>query len=122
MTAAVRTVQIRQNELALHELGNNPELRASEGFVVQGKTNKPYFNIPEFSTVSEEVDDDELALKFKKMLNEISESYSQFPLYLLEIMAENYAIPLLELKFLLKNFQKEGYLIRLEGNLYKINP
>ena len=122
MTAAVKTVQIRQNELAIKELGSDPELRADEGFFVQGKVNKSYYNAPEFSTVLKKVDNDELALNFKKMLYEISQSYSKFPSYLLEIMAENYAIPLSELKFLLKNSQKEGFLIHLEGNLYKINP
>lgn len=56
-----------------------------------------------------------------KNLREISSSYNKFPYYILEIMAENYAIPLSELKLLVKNSQKEGYLIHSPDNSYRIN-
>jgi len=64
--------------------------------------------------------EDDFSSKFTKMLQEISGSYTVFPFYVLEIMAENYGIPLTELKFLLKSSQKEGFLIHLDNNSYKI--
>ncbi|MHA1987207.1 MAG: hypothetical protein ACW98D_11250 [Promethearchaeota archaeon] len=121
MTTAVKLVQTRQNELALQELGSAPELRAGDEFIVQGKFKKSYNEISKFCTNHENINADELAHKFKEMIYEISDSYSQFPFYILEIMAENYQIPLKELKFLLKNSEKEGFVIRSEDNLYKIN-
>ncbi|KKM12570.1 hypothetical protein LCGC14_1720070 [marine sediment metagenome] len=57
---------------------------------------------------------------FKNMICEISESYNKFPFYVLEIMAENYSIPLTELRFLLQNSLNEGFLLLSKDNLYKI--
>jgi len=120
MTKAVEMVKTRQNELAIKELGNIPELRTADDYVVRSrKIGREYGEIFETNTTDE--NDDKLAHKFRKMIDEISESYDKFPFYVLEIMAENYAIPSSELRFLVKNSLKEGFLIRLKKNSYRIN-
>ena len=112
MTKAVEMVKIRQNELAIKETGNKPELRAANNFTVENKQQK-FFNIDNPN------DDNDLLTKFQKMLQEISCSYNVFPYYVLEIMAENVDIPLSEIKILAKSFQKKGILIYQDGS-YRI--
>jgi hypothetical protein len=107
MTKAVEMVKTRQNELAIREMGNIPELRAADDFTVK-RRRKKIINI-----------DKNLSTKFQKMLQEISSSYTKFPSYVLEIMADNFSIPLPELKILVRSFQKKGILIR-EDSSYKI--
>ena len=120
MTKAVEIVKTRQNELAIKEIGNVPELRTVDDYVVRGKKNdRSYDETFNNSTVDD--NDDGLAIKFKKMIDEISELYDEFPFYVLEIMAENYTIPLSELKILVRNSLKEGYLIVSQDNTYRVN-
>ena len=113
MTEAVKLVKARQNELAIKEMGTTPEFRAAEDFTVKSRINQS-------SEVNISTDDGDLSATFKKMLHEISDLYDKIPYYVLEIMAENYAIPLSELKLLVKNSQKEGYLIHSQDNSYTI--
>lgn len=112
MTAAVKLVQTRQNELALQELGTDPELRAGDDFRVSSSL-KENFKVQSIS------DDDDFSTQFTEMLHEISSTYNTFPFYVFEIMAENFKIPVSELKFLVQSFQKKGILHRQEGS-YKI--
>lgn len=118
MTKAVEMVKTRQNELAKEETGTTPEFRAAEDFTVKSRINQPS---DVRSKVSFSSDDSDLAATFKKMLHEISSTYSKFPYYVFEILAENYAIPTSELRILVKNSLKEGYLIRSGDNSYIIN-
>ena len=55
------------------------------------------------------------------MFNGISSTYKEFPDYVIEVMAENYMIPHSQLKFLMKQFQVKGILVKLKGNSFKIN-
>ncbi len=55
------------------------------------------------------------------MLKKLSEFYSFFPLYILEMFAENYGIPSAELKLLITNFRNQGLLIKLKDSTYKIS-
>ena len=118
MTKAVEMVKTLQNELAIKEIGNTPELRTADDYVVRSKKiDREYSEI--FETHSIDENDDELEKVFRKMIHEISESYDKFPFYVLEIMAENYAIPSSELRLLVKNSLKEGFLILLPDNSYR---
>jgi len=112
MTKAVETVKTRQNELAIKELGNIPEFRASDDFNVESRPKK-IFDIDIIK------DDNDFSSKFKKMLQEISNSFTQVPFYVFEIMIENFGIPSSEIKILVKAFQKEGILVHQDG-FYKI--
>ncbi|TKJ22152.1 MAG: hypothetical protein CEE43_08005 [Promethearchaeota archaeon Loki_b32] len=57
---------------------------------------------------------------FKKMLLELSQSYKEFPLSIIELIAENYNIPDKELKILIRNLHKNKMLI-LKNNLFLFN-
>ena len=113
ITKAVEMVQLRQNELAIIELGTTPELRAADDFTVKSRPKKIF-------DIDNSIDDNDYSSKFTKMLQEISDSYTVFPFYVLEIMVENYTIPSSELRILAKNSLKEGFLIRSGANSYRI--
>ena len=112
---AIKMVKNRQHDLALKEIGNEPEFRGSQDFKIVRKQ-----KIKKLQLNSRGYDNDFTA-KFKKMLIEISETYKEFPSYIMEVMADNYGIPNSEIKMLTRYFLKEGFLIRLENYLYTIN-
>jgi hypothetical protein len=112
ITKAVEMVKTRQNELAINELGNPPEFRATDDFIVK---NQPKESIK--FKASNDVDDN--SNRFELMLQEIYKSFKEFPFYVFEIMADNFNIPSSELKVLVKSYQKKGILIR-KNNLYQL--
>jgi len=117
LSNVIELVKKKQHELALKIMGNSPEFRGLQDFkVVRRQKIKTY----QRKSVSTDNGDD-LTNKFKEMLNEISETYKEFPDYVIEIVAENYGIPNSELKMLTRYFLKEGFLIRLENYLYTMN-
>jgi len=115
MTEAVNTVKQKQTELA------TPEFRSEGDFVVA--TNKFPTRTPVKKSkrkVLSEIDSDkninsDLKEQFSEILLELSKLYGKFPKYMLEIMAENYGIPALELKLLIKSFKKKGVLTVLKN-------
>jgi hypothetical protein len=113
LTAAVKKVKEKQNELAERELGHKPEFRSSNDFKVAG--------FPSSIKKRKLGKEKDFTEKFQEMLREISNTYKKFPSYVFEIMAEDYGIPLSELKILVHTFQNEGILIRLSDNVYSIN-
>lgn len=114
LSNAIEMVKRRQNELAIKELETTPELRSLNDFkVVKPKRKDENF------IQRKEINDD-LTNKFKKMLIEISGMYREFPYYIIELMADNYTIPLSELKILTKDFLQQGFLIQLDDDSYKI--
>jgi len=112
MTAAVDMVKKKQDEFGKKELGHTPEFRAFGDFKVATQKSKNMFVDDESS--------EETTRQFKKMLFEISAMYKKFPIYIIEVMAENYGIPIAELKNLTKNFQKKGILVRLDNYSYTV--
>lgn len=61
--------------------------------------------------------------KFYNMLEFLQHNYNKFPKFMIEVMAENYAIPLKEIKPLLHKFRKEGILliVKDEGYTFTLN-
>jgi hypothetical protein len=112
MTKAVEAVQTRQHELAIKELGTTPEFRTAADFTIKRKP-KIIIDIDTYD------DDTSFSSRFTKMLQEISSSYSYFPYYVFEVMAENFNIPDSEVKILVNTFLKKGILVR-QGSSYKI--
>jgi hypothetical protein len=108
MTAAVDFVKKRQNELAIKELGHTPEFRAFGDFKVTTLNPKNQCR-------------GESDSKFEELLEEISTKYKKFPLYIIEIMAENYGITNADLKDLIKSFKKQGVLVQVNSYSYMIN-
>jgi hypothetical protein len=60
---------------------------------------------------------------FLEMLHFLQLTYKKFPKFMIEIMAENYGIPLNEIKPLMVKFRKEGILLILkdEGYTFTLN-
>ena len=60
---------------------------------------------------------------FYEMLESLQHHYRKFPKFMIEIMAENYNIPLKEIKPLMQKFRREGILLILkdEGYTFKLN-
>jgi EAL domain-containing protein (putative c-di-GMP-specific phosphodiesterase class I) len=55
---------------------------------------------------------------FHEMLQILQQSYKKFPKFLIEITAENYAIPIEQIKSLLLKFRKEGILLIVKDEGY----
>jgi len=115
MTAAVDTVKQNQTELA------TPEFRSEGDFVVA--TNRfpnrtPVKKIKK-KVLSDKDSDKNVNFDFKEQFSEVllelSRLYGKFPRYMLEIMADNYGIPAVELKLLIKSFKKQGILTVLKN-------
>jgi len=60
---------------------------------------------------------------FLEMLQFLQFTYRKFPKFMIEIMAEQYGIPLQEIKPLMVKFRKEGILLILkdEGYTFRLN-
>lgn len=60
---------------------------------------------------------------FLEMLQFLQLTYKKFPKFMIEIMAENYDIPLNEIKPLMIKFRKQGILLILkeEGYTFTLN-
>ncbi|MFX0001310.1 MAG: hypothetical protein ACFE9Q_11300 [Candidatus Hodarchaeota archaeon] len=114
ISSAVESVKRRQNELALEELGNYPEFRASNDYKIDNL-------VKSHKKIIEEDNDNENYAKFKKLIIELSELYREFPYYVIEVMAEKYGIPDSEVKLLTRNFLNQGILLQIEESLFKLN-
>ena len=123
MTAAVETVKQKQTELAI------PEFRSEGDFVVatnKFQTRTPIKRSKSKVLLDKDKDNDEsldFKLQFSEVLLELSKLYGKFPKYVLEIMAENYGIPAVALKLLIKSFKNQGVLtvLKNENFYYKLN-
>ncbi|MFX1316211.1 MAG: hypothetical protein ACFE9T_10130 [Promethearchaeota archaeon] len=60
---------------------------------------------------------------FLEVLQFLQSTYKKFPKFMIEVMAENFGIPLKEIKPLINKFRKEGILIILknEGYTFTLN-
>lgn len=104
MTEAVNTVKRKQNEFA------TPEFRSGSDFIVATLSiAKPKSKGNALKSKDQEID---YAPKFNEMLCELSRLYNRFPEYMLDIIAEDYKIPSIELISLMRNAKKSGVLIK----------
>ena len=119
MSTAMLTVKKRQNELAIKELGNDPELRGYNDFCVTDNR-KTLQNQEEGNTDVISLEDDYYLEKFKEILISLGKAHKIIPDYLITIMTEEKMIPYDEVKFLMKKFENNGVLIPLKNNYYRI--
>ena len=115
-----QTVKLNQNELNLRELMNTPGIRSEKDFKASKKILPKSTMLSEYNTRNDDNSEDNFLINFKKMLLELSKLYKEFPLYMIEITAENYGIPNKELNLFIKNFLKQGLLIRLYNYSFKL--
>ena len=55
---------------------------------------------------------------FYSMLEFLQSNYRKFPKFMIEVMGENYDIPLIEIKPLFQKFRKEGILLIIKDESY----
>ena len=110
MTEAVNAVKRKQNQLAI------PEFRSGSDFVVA--TNSIARPKSKKTAVKDEDQDIDYEQTFTEMLFELSKLYKWFPKYMLEIMSEDYGIPAIELKTLIRNAKKSRMLIKNDDDDY----
>jgi len=115
ISIAVELVKQRQDELAIQELGTRPDFRTSNDFFIANPSSSK--NISE---IRKNEHNGEYEGTFRKMLQELSQKYESFPLYIIEIMGDNYGIPKSELKLLTRAFQKRGVLRRLRDYSFQL--
>jgi hypothetical protein len=110
MTEAVNAVKRKQNELSI------PEFRSGGDFVVARRS------VALLKSRAKAVKNEDQIInykeKFTEMLFELSKLYKRFPKYILDIMAEDYGIPAIELKTLIRNAKKSGMLIKNDDDYY----
>ena len=110
MTEAVNAVKRKQNEIAI------PEFRSESDFVVATHDIiRPTNRVKAIRNDDQEI---EYGKKFSEMLFELSKLYKRFPKYMLEIMAEDYEIPAIKLKSLIKSAKRSGELIKNDDDTY----
>ncbi|KKL49153.1 hypothetical protein LCGC14_2318350, partial [marine sediment metagenome] len=86
ITTAVEFVKQKQHELALKELGEIPNFQTVSGFRV-------IYNEKETKSTTTDNLTDNLTESFKRILIELHNSHKEFPLYMIEFMAEKHNIP-----------------------------
>ena len=104
MMEAVNAVKRKQNEIRI------PEFRSGSDFVIATQSVfRPKNKVKKLERDEGEID---YSGKFSDMLLELSQLFIKFPKYLLEIKAEDYGIPPIELQTLIKNPKKSGELFK----------
>jgi hypothetical protein len=106
LSNAIKKMKQRQHEIAIKQLGNIPEFNSFQEF----KIAKPQGKYKEESSYKENIDD--LNSKFISILEEIQRHYSSFPLFVIQLKAEEYGIPKEELQILIKRYLLNGWLIK----------
>jgi hypothetical protein len=92
MTAAVESVKMLQNELARNELGRDPDLVSEKGFSLPQKGS--IMQVRKFRFIDHDFEEEEDQYPiFLTMLCELNSSYKKFPLYLMNIIADEKGIP-----------------------------
>ena len=116
MTAAVERVKMLQNELARNNLGRDPDLVSEKGFSLPQKDGLK--QVSEFSSKDHDFEEEENQYPaFLTMLCELNSSYKKFPLYLINIKADEKGIPQIVLPSLIRKAIREKKLKKL-NDLY----
>ena len=93
ITNALNYVKEKQNELIFKSNNNHSELRTENDFVI-AINHKGQYNQ---KLKESEINDNNLPNLFENMLNKLSCLYKVFPRFMIELMAEEYHIPKIDL-------------------------
>lgn len=116
MTSAVERVKQRQNELAREELGKDPDFGSTLSFK---KSFTPLSASGDLGNKSDSKDLDDyerLIIELKKK----TKHYSEFPGYVIEIIAEEIGLFGRNLKHFINRLVKEGFLKRVERDIFRL--
>jgi hypothetical protein len=118
LTKAIDTVKQKQNELAIKELGMNPDLRTKNDFCLSNAHNIQLTD-SNANILERTENNTDYSLIFKKLLDKLNDNYHTFPYYMITLLNETeYQIPIDDLKLLIKEFRREGKLIKLKNNYF----
>ena len=117
LTNAIEAVKKKQNELAIKELKREPDLRTINDFCLT-KASEPIVKSSKKLKKSE--NEIEYSEKFRSLLVKLSKMYEKFPSYMISMLFDEYKIPISELKILTNKFRRQGFLIALKNDYYKI--
>ena len=70
---------------------------------------------------SKKVKHDDFDVYLKQIIEKLSRSYSEIPIYMIEILAKDYNLLGTELKLAITKLEKKGILAKTKENYYKIN-
>lgn len=118
ITKALETVKKKQNEEALKEFQEFPELRAKLDYVPSHEST-PTPNQMQGNKKND--NKDEYYTTFLATLKDIKKVYTKIPRYFLSILLERAKIPKSKLKVLINHALKDNRLIRIKDNYFKIN-
>ena len=116
ITAAKDTVKKMQHQLALRELGSSPDFHADHEFMVLAEVPPP-----KEITTGAKPELSESELQFANIIKKISQQYTEFPEYALELMTPEATISKAELKALIHRFVQQKVLIPLKNGYFKVN-
>lgn len=112
MSEAISKMKQKQNELALLEKGNYPDLKTDKSFFLTKDNNlkkkKLIKNTPN-------IDYDR---SFNELLVHLSKNYQRFPKYLIRLLAKDFEIPTNELDLLIIKFTMKERLVPLKNEYY----
>ena len=106
---AMNLVKQRQNELALKEIGSNPDLRAVGDFFVASNVDNSINR--KSASLRKKGPEGDFEQAFDQLLSRLSKLYNEFPIYMIKIMGEEFEIPHSELKLLIRRFINKKNLI-----------
>jgi len=117
MTAAVNKVKELQNTLG------SPQFRTESEFTIPSQTPKQpsqlHFKPHTIQATSNDGVENYLEA-FNVLLRELSHQYSSFPLYMIEVMALNFEIPILILQHLIRRSIANKTLVKDNNNHYSV--
>ncbi len=112
-------VKEKQNQFAIKSSNGKLEFQTLNDYSPRRKSILNNENRPRLKL--EQVLNEEYSNKFTLLLQKLSNSYEEFPFYLIELMADDFNIPISELRILINSFKHKGLLIHLKNNYFKIN-
>lgn len=107
MTAALDRVKELQNQLAHKQLGKNPNLATQDGFSIVSSGANTSFNPLQETEIK---DGDDIYPVFLSLLDELSNSYKEFPYHLIELIADTKGISKSEIPSLVRKSLRENIL------------
>ena len=118
LSNAFKYVKEKQNEIAIDTSGSELKFNAFNDFSIAGKTK----NVDEtpFKPILKADQDEDYENQFILLLQKISNMYKEFPIYLIELMADEFKIPISLIESLINRLKVKGKLIPLSGKYFKV--
>lgn len=114
MTAALERVKEKQNQLALNELGKEPDLEGFSTFSIAPNSPTPELNR------ERDLDAGEFENLFNTILSKLSKEHGNFPRYMITLMAKQRSFPMQELDMMISRFIQLGRLKTIRDGYFQL--